>query len=978
MQEAAPFSLRSGTAALCHLAKLPVETWEAHFARAVALGFDAIVLEAGPRVMAPRDLTSIVACAASKRLGVILDLSSEYAEETLAAWGEAGVAGFCCRAAQHLPSGTWTRLITAVRARHQGTLFLAFTHGASPETIARLARCGFDAAASSSCWWDFRAGWLDEDATRVTALGAVIALPLPSGERKQRDAQEKRRALMLASHYAPLWMMEIGFATGLETEVTAVNARRRTEPDLFSGPPARLVSAPGAEIAVLTRGTMEGPGLVLAINPDLDHPAAMPASSVLPEIGGAGALVSMGERIETGAMIRLMPGEAKVFRFITAFPIRRASRGVALPPVERGAGERIAIEAVSPSVDGGQFPAKRIAGEMVRVEADLISDGHSRLAADLLWRPADEAEWERMPMVALDNDRYAASFPLARIGRYLFTIEAWHDHFASLLEDIAKKRKAGVPIALEVEEVIALIRAAEGKAYIEFLGALERATSEERLTLLAKPETLTLMRTVRREFLVRLEPALVLEAERPAAGFASWYELFPRSQSGDPMRHGTFADVAVRLSAIRAMGFDVLYFPPIHPIGRIHRKGRNNALNAEPDDPGSPYAIGSDEGGHDAIHPALGTLDDFRMLREQAAKEGIEIALDLAIQCAPDHPWVRAHPEWFEWRPDGSIRYAENPPKRYEDIVNIALYAPKAMPSLWNALRDVVRFWLDQGVRTFRVDNPHTKPLPFWEWLIEDIRARAPDAIFLAEAFTRPAMMHRLAKIGFSQSYTYFTWRNTKHELTSYFTELSQAPVADFFRPHLFVNTPDINSFFLQQGGRPAFLIRAALATTLSGLWGMYNGFELCEARALPGREEYLDSEKYEIRAWDWDRPGNIIAEIARLNQIRRANPALHSHRGLEFLNALDDALLYYAKTSRDGRNTLLVAVNLDPHRVVETEIEIPLWRFDIPDHASIGAEELMRTRPIVWHGKRQRIRLDPADLPFAIWRLEQPAGGAP
>ena len=332
-----------------------------------------------------------------------------------------------------------------------------------------------------------------------------------------------------------------------------------------------------------------------------------------------------------------------------------------------------------------------------------------------------------------------------------------------------------------------------------------------------------------RPFLVRLEPEMPLEAERSAAGFANWYEIFPRSQSGDPARHGTFADVMARLPAIRAMGFDVLYFPPIHPIGRIHRKGRNNALKALPEDPGSPYAIGSDEGGHDAIHPSLGTLEDFRRLCDAASEQGIEIALDFAIQCAPDHPWVREHPEWFEWRPDGTIRYAENPPKKYEDIVNVAFYGPGAAPALWEALRDVVRFWIDQGVRILRVDNPHTKPLPFWQWLIEDIRARDPDVIFLAEAFTRPTMMYRLAKVGFSQSYTYFTWRNSKYELTSYFTELANGPVADFFRPHLFVNTPDINPFFLQTGGRPAFLIRAALACTLSGLWGMYNGFELCE-----------------------------------------------------------------------------------------------------------------------------------------------------
>ena len=975
MQEGIPV-LRGSTTALCQLTNPSAGTWEPQVALAAELGFDAIVLDARPDVVAPEDLAAIVTRAASKRLGVILDLLPEHAETVLTSWCAAEVAGFCCRAAHHVPPETWSRLITAARARHPGTCFIAITHGSHPITMSRLAPCGFDAAAASSCWWDFRAGWLDQDAARAAALGAVIALPFPPGEQPHRDVAERRRAIAFAGHYAPLWMMELGLANGLEPEVAAINTRRRAEPALFAGHPARLVSAPGADIAMLVRGTTQAPGLVLTINPDLTRAATLPACALLPEIGGAGMLAAEEEQIALGGMLRLSPGAAKIFQFVATPAIRRVSRKTTPPTVARATSARIAIEAVTPSVDGGQFPAKRIAGEMVQVEANLIGDGHGRLAAELLWRAADEAEWRHTPMVALGNDRYAASLPLARVGRYLFTVEAWHDPFASLLDDITKKQQAGAPVALEIEEAVTLIRTTEHPALTALPTVPAQASLEAQSEFISQSEVATAMRVARREFLTCLAPALTVEAERPAAGFASWYELFPRSQSGDPARHGTFADVIARLPAIRAMGFDVLYFPPIHPIGRVHRKGRNNALTAAQDDPGSPYAIGSDEGGHDAIHPALGTLEDFCALREEAARLGIEIALDFAIQCAPDHPWVHTHPEWFDWRPDGTIRYAENPPKRYEDIVNVTFHAPQAMPSLWNALRDVVRFWIDQGVRIFRVDNPHTKPLPFWEWLIDDIRSRAPDAIFLAEAFTRPAMMYRLAKIGFSQSYTYFTWRNTKQELAAYFTELSQAPVADFYRPHLFVNTPDINPYFLQQGGRPAFLIRAALAATLSGLWGMYNGFELCEARALPDREEYLNSEKYEIRAWDWDRSGNIVAEITRLNQIRRANPALHSHRGLTFLNAFDDAILYYAKTSRDMRNTLLVAVNLDPHRVVETEIEIPLWRYGLSDHASIGAEELMRAQPIIWHGKRQHIRLDPADLPFAIWRLTPQAGG--
>ncbi len=413
-----------------------------------------------------------------------------------------------------------------------------------------------------------------------------------------------------------------------------------------------------------------------------------------------------------------------------------------------------------------------------------------------------------------------------------------------------------------------------------------------------------------------------VNADRRAAEFASWYELFPRNQSGDPARHGTFRDVEQRLPAIRDMGFDVLYFPPIHPIGRTNRKGRDNSLIAAANDPGSPYAIGAPDGGHVAIHPQLGTIDDFRALRNAAAAHGLELALDFAIQCSPDHPWLREHPDWFEWRPDGGLRYAENPPKKYEDIVNVDFHAAGAVPGLWLALRDIVAYWADEGVRIFRVDNPHTKPFAFWEWLIADIRARYPDTLFLAEAFTRPKVMYRLAKLGFSQSYTYFTWRNEKSEIEAYLKELTEtAPadipqaarsgiragtnVADFFRPNFFVNTPDINPVYLQHSGRAGFLIRAALAATLSGLWGMLQGFEFCEALAVPGREEYAHSDKYEIRARPERAAGDIVDEITRLNAIRRVNPALQAHRGLAFHQAWNDQVLWFRKANVDRSNVL-------------------------------------------------------------------------
>ena len=506
------------------------------------------------------------------------------------------------------------------------------------------------------------------------------------------------------------------------------------------------------------------------------------------------------------------------------------------------------------------------------------------------------------------------------------------------------------------------------------LRQLQNADDATKLTAVVSPEMVALMRASDlRKFEIKSSHVTV-DAERLGASFASWYEVFPRSQSGDESRHGTFIDVIGQLPRIAEMGFDVLYFPPIHPIGRTNRKGRNNTLTPGPDDPGSPYAIGAAEGGHTALHPELGSFADFQQLREAAKGFGIELAIDFAIQCAPDHPWLKEHKEWFDWRPDGSLRYAENPPKKYEDIVNVDFYAPGATPSLWLALRDAVQFWADHGVRLFRVDNPHTKPLPFWEWMIADIRSRHPDAVFLAEAFTRPKVMYRLAKIGFSQSYTYFTWRNTKAEMEEYLTELNTEAPKDFFRPHFFVNTPDINPVFLHTSGRGGFLIRAALAATLSGLWGVYNGFELCEATPVAaGKEEYLDSEKYQLKAWDHDRPGNIVAEITRLNRIRRGNAALHSHLGVTFLAADNDQVLYFMKQAADG-NTLLVAISLDPTAIQEATIELPLFELGIPDDGALPAEDLMRDFRFTWYGKNQTVRLNPAEQPFCIWRITPPA----
>lgn len=639
---------------------------------------------------------------------------------------------------------------------------------------------------------------------------------------------------------------------------------------------------------------------------------------------------------------------------------------------------RIAIESVEPVVEGGRFAAKATVGQPVTFGAVIFTDGHELMAAELLWRHADRSDWHSLPMTLLGNDHWQARLVPGETGRLVFAIEAWWDDYGTYCSELQKKHAAGLRLDLELEEgrrhLHGAINRANGQQaeQLRSLIALLEQTEEQdaRVALLLDDQTRQVMAdTSERSFRLR-SIEYPLEVERPLAQFASWYELFPRSVTDDPRRHGTFRDVIGRLPEIVAMGFDVVYFPPIHPIGRTNRKGRNNSLTAEPDDPGSPYAIGGEEGGHDAIHPQLGTLEDFRELVSVARSLGLEVALDFAIQCSPDHPWLREHPEWFNWRPDGSLRYAENPPKKYEDIVNVDFYAEGAQPGLWQALRDVVAYWVEQGVTLFRVDNPHSKPLPFWEWLIADIRGQYPEVIFLSEAFTRPAMMARLGKVGFSQSYSYFTWRNTKRELAQYFSELNESPWRECYRPNFFVNTPDINPFFLQSSGRPGFLIRAALATMGSGLWGMYSGFELCESEAIPGKEEYLHSEKYEIRPRNYRQPGNIVAEIARLNLIRRNNPALQTHLGFKPYNVWNDNILYFGKHTEDLSNFVLVAISLDPFHAQEGEFEIPLWEFGLPDEAALDGEDLMTGKRWTWHGKRQWMRIEPWGLPFGIWRI--------
>lgn len=653
--------------------------------------------------------------------------------------------------------------------------------------------------------------------------------------------------------------------------------------------------------------------------------------------------------------------------------------------LQRLAAQRIAIEELSPAIDGGRFPAKGVEGRVFTVEADIFCDGHDKIDAALQVRRAGTSEWRERPMQHVINDRWRGTAVFDRIGVHEYRIVAWRDLFASWQAEVAKKHAAGVPISLELIEGRALVEKTaaqdgvpddDAAALRDLTARLEDAEEGDAFTLLMNGDTTTLMRRTGIRTNLTEDRWIPVWIDRERALVSAWYELFPRSMSFDMKRHGTFDDVIERLPYIRDLGFDVLYFPPIHPIGRTNRKGRNNSLTPAPDDPGSPYAIGSEDGGHDAIHPELGGFDAFKRLVDAAHRHGLEIALDFAIQCSPDHPWIKQHPEWFDWRPDGTIKFAENPPKKYEDIVNVHFYRD-AIPSLWYALRDVVLFWVEHGVKIFRVDNPHTKPLPFWEWMIAEVQAQHPDTIFLAEAFTRPKMMKRLGKVGFTQSYSYFTWRTAKHELEEYLTELTTGDMPAIMRPNFFVNTPDINPVPLQTSGRPGYQVRAILAASLSTSWGLYNGFEICEGTPVPGKEEYLDSEKYQLRVWDFDRPGHIKDDIRRINRLRAEHPALRQMEGLRFYNCWNEHILYYAKFTPDLSDFLLFAVNLDPHHAQGGPIEIPLWEFDLPDHAAIEGHDEVTGADFIWEGKMQHVWLNPHERPYAIWSLKNPGARA-
>ncbi|HWK10310.1 MAG TPA: alpha-1,4-glucan--maltose-1-phosphate maltosyltransferase, partial [Vicinamibacterales bacterium] len=613
---------------------------------------------------------------------------------------------------------------------------------------------------------------------------------------------------------------------------------------------------------------------------------------------------------------------------------------------------------------------KRTPGERVIVEADVYADGHDVVAARLLWRRAGETTWSELPMEALGNDRWRASFLVRELAGYEYTVEGWVDRFETWREELSKKVGAAQNVESELLEGAALVRTAGERADArdaaviqEAVAALGDASAEQGTRVaaaLAEPLRAAMARHADRSRATRYERVLRVHVDRERARFGAWYEMFPRSAGTDPTRSATFDEAAARLPYIASMGFDVLYLPPIHPIGRSFRKGRNNALAAAPDDPGSPWAIGAAEGGHTAVDPGLGTLDDFERFRTEAARFGLEIALDIAFQASPDHPYVTAHPSWFRHRPDGTIKYAENPPKKYQDIYPFD-FESADWAELWKELRDVFEFWIVHGVRIFRVDNPHTKPFRFWQWAIADLQSRHPDAIFLAEAFTRPKIMRYLAKAGFTQSYSYFTWRNTKEELTEYFTELTTTDAREYMRPNLFANTPDILHEFLQQGGRPAFHIRLVLAATLGASYGIYSGFELYENTPLrPGSEEYLDSEKYQIRIRNFEQPGSLAEVISRVNAIRHSERALQFDGGLEFHETDNPLLVCYSKRDPDGGPPVLIVVTLDPDHTQHGWVRVPLERWQLALEQPFDVQDLLSGERYTWRGEWNYVRFDP------------------
>ena len=644
--------------------------------------------------------------------------------------------------------------------------------------------------------------------------------------------------------------------------------------------------------------------------------------------------------------------------------------------------KRVQIESVSPEIDGGRFPVKRTVGENIQIEVDMFTDGHDAVAGVIMYRPETSAEWLEVSLSPLVNDRWQGEFTVSQLGRYIYTISGWVDHFLSWRRGMAKKLAAGQDVSIDlligaqlVEQASTRATGNDGTQLKTWAATLRSVQKEDAVTLeqkvLSEDLATLITKYPDRSLATVYDKQLGIFVDREKARFSTWYEMFPRS-CGAAGSHGTFKDAQARLPYIAELGFDVLYLPPIHPIGTTFRKGKNNTTTAEPEDVGVCWGIGDTFGGHKAIHPQLGTMADFQEFVAASAEHGIEVALDLAYQCSPDHPYVKEHPQWFLHRPDGTIQYAENPPKKYQDIYPID-FETSDWRNLWEELKSVVLFWIDKGIKIFRVDNPHTKAFPFWEWMIGEVKQTYPEVIFLAEAFTRPKVMYRLAKMGFSQSYTYFTWRNTKYELTEYFTELSQPPAHDIFRPNVWPNTPDILHEFLQHGGRPAFMIRLILAATLAANYGIYGpAFEVCENRPLkPGSEEYLNSEKYQIRNWDLDSPYTIKDLIAKVNQIRRNHPALQSNQSLKFHQTYNDQIICYSKQTEDFSDVMLMVVNIDPYNTQSGWLSLSLASMGIDPYQHFEVHDLLNDREYLW-GENNYVELNPYVMPAHILQVKR------
>lgn len=938
-----------------------------------------------------------------------------------------GFAGFRCDAAYKVPAPVWQGIIANVRGVRPKALFAAETLGCRVDEIEALASAGFQYLFNSAKWWDFKSDWLLDQYDTLRRIAPSIAFPeshdtprlVTETPRGIEPVQHYRLRTLFSAFFSAGWMIPTGFEFGfrkalnvvgtrpsdwekpafdLQDFIAQVNQLKRATPAMNREGPQERLTRSDNPLVVLLRRTPEGTeAAMLMMNVgnqqsfDVDLQALLKPTGFAVERfedatpGGSGD--ALPERVTLPPFgYRLLRTRAASGQAVaatgqeTAEAPRSETAAASADDLTGGLSARpILIEGVTPQIDCGRFPVKREVGDVLEVGADIFKDGHDKIAAALLYRDEGATRWHETPMQAIDgNDRWAGRFKLEKTGRCQYTIEAWVDHFESWRHDITKKREAGQAVAVEVVEGQGLVKAALQRAEIgdqerlrRILAEIEAAeTDDDRADLLQSAMLRQIMaRNPERGGRVRYDKLLEAVVDPVIARFAAWYEIMPRSQGTDPSRSATFRECIERLPEIRAIGFDVLYLLPHYPIGRIHRKGPNNTLTAKPGDPGSPYAIGSEEGGHDAVHPDLGTLEDFRALVQAAREHGMETAIDFAIQCAPDHPYVKQHPEWFVWRPDGTIKYAENPPKKYQDIVNVNFYGPHA-PALWQEMLRVVLFWCEQGVTVFRVDNPHTKPVPFWEWLIRNVKDRHPRTVFLSEAFTRPKMMRMLAKAGFTQSYTYFTWRNFKQELTDYMTELAQSESREYLRPNFWPTTPDILPQFLQTGGRPAFRIRLVLAATMASVYGIYNGYELCENAAIPGKEEYLNSEKYQYKVWDWDREGNIKDEIALINRIRQENPALHEFENIRFHRADDDNVVFYSKMTLDRSNIVFVAVNLDPFDTHETVLHFPLEQMGLPAGETFEVEELLTGARHLWRGAAHKVRLNPAVNPATIYRL--------